>query len=116
VDLQIIFFPRMKIMKKIGPLSADIVVACQIYKLQEADKKAGFSELAEGLKGKVSKTTILTALNTLSDWGIVSTEFGVTTAGRAGRLYYVSGEAELMIKETCDKFWNKVLEAKGEEL
>lgn len=103
-------------MKKIGPLSADIVVACQVYKLQEDGKKAGFSELAEGLKGKVSKTTILTALNTLSDWGIVSTEFGVTTAGRAGRLYYISGEAELMIKETCDKFWNKVVEAKGEEL
>ncbi|MDR0461315.1 MAG: hypothetical protein LBH62_07840 [Nitrososphaerota archaeon] len=103
-------------MKKIGPLSVDIVVACQIYKLQEGDNQVDFRELSESLKGKVSKTTILSALSTLSDWGIISTEFGVTKAGRAGRLYSVSGEAESIIKETCDRFWDKVMAANGEEL
>jgi predicted transcriptional regulator len=77
--------------------------------------KVGFTELVDGLKGIVSKTTILSALDTLSDWGIVATEFGETSSGRAGRLYYVSGESELMVKETCDKFWDRVMkEAKGE--
>jgi hypothetical protein len=104
-------------MKKIGPLSVDIVVACKIHKYQDEGKKVGISELVEGLKGIVGKTSILSAIDTLSDWGIVATEFGETTARRAGRLYYVSGEAEAMIKEVCDKFWTKVEEeakAKGE--
>ncbi len=97
-------------MKKIGPLSVDIVVACKIHKYQTEGKKVGLSELTEGLKGIVGKTSIQSALDTLSDWGIVTTEFGETPAGRAGRLYYVSGEAETMIKEACEKYWTKVEE------
>ena len=96
-------------MKKIGPLSSDLVVACKIYEYQQESDRVEFAKLVEGLKGLVSKSTILNALDTLSDWGIVKTEFGETEAGRAGRLYYISGEAETMIKETYENFWDKVL-------
>lgn len=101
-------------MKKIGPLSSDLVVACKIYECQLESDRVEFTKLVEGLRGLVAKSTILNALDTLSDWGIVKTEFGETEAGRAGRLYYISGEAETMIKETYEKFWDKVLAKRSE--
>lgn len=101
-------------MKKIGPLSSDLVVACKIYEYQLESDRVEFTKLVEGLRGLVAKSTILNALDTLSDWGIVKTEFGETEAGRAGRLYYISGEAETMIKETYEKFWDKVLAKRSE--
>lgn len=88
------------------------MVACKIHEYQREGKKVDFRKLVEGLKGLVSRSAILNGLNTLSDWGIVRAEFGETEAGRAGRLYYISGEAEAMIKETYDKFWDRVMEEK----
>jgi len=58
----------------------------------------------------------LNALNTLSDWGIVKTEYGETEAGRAGRFYYVSGEAQAMIKETYENFWDMVMKEVKKEM
>ena len=103
---------KVKEVTKIGPLSLDLVVACKIYEHQTTEG-AGveFMKLVRSLDGIVSKSSILNAVNTLSDWGIVKTEFGETEAGRAGRLYYVSGEAESMIRATYEQFWDKVLEA-----
>jgi predicted ArsR family transcriptional regulator len=99
-------------MKKVGPLSSDLVVACKIYEYQKDHDRVEFAKLVEGLEGLVSKSTILNALATLSDWGIIKTEFGETEAGRAGRLYYVSGEAEAMIRETYEKYWDRILAEK----
>jgi len=97
-------------MKKIGPLSLDLVVACKVYELQTQDLTGvEFMRLVTELDGIVGKSTVLNALNTLSDWGVVKTEYGETEAGRAGRFYYVSGEAEAMIKETYENFWEKVM-------
>jgi hypothetical protein len=97
-------------MKKIGPLSLDLVVACKIYELQSKGTQAEFTELVESLKGLVGESTIPALLRSLSDWGIVATEFGETKQGRAGRFYYISGEAYDMIKETYELFWDKVAE------
>ena len=102
-------------MKKIGPLSADLVVACKIYEFQKNNEAVEFGNLVKALNGLVSKSTVLSALNTLSNWGIVSSEFGATKAGRAGRSYSISGEAYTMVKETYDQYWNKVLEVKKKE-
>jgi len=99
-------------MRKVGPLSSDLVVACKIWDFQKEGEKVEFIKLVKGLKGLVSKSTVLTALDTLSDWGIIKTEFGETEAGRAGRLYYVSGEAEAMVRETYERFWDRVVAEK----
>jgi len=99
-------------MKKVGPLSTDLVVACKIYEYQRNGEKVEFGKLVNGLEGFMSKSTIINNLNTLSDWGIIKTEFGETEAGRAGRLYYISGEAEMMIKETYEKYWDRVMSEK----
>jgi len=96
-------------MKKVGPLSTDLVVACKVYEFQRKGEKVEFGKLVEGLEGLVGKSTIINNLNTLSDWGIIKTEFGETEAGRAGRLYSISGEAEMMIKETYEKYWDRVM-------
>jgi len=105
--------------EKVGPLSSDLVVACKIYEYQKergAHARIDFNMLVEGLAGLLSKSTILNALDTLSDWGIVKTEYGETQAGRAGRLYYISGEAEKMVKETYEKFWDRIMKIeKGRE-
>ena len=96
-------------MKKIGPLSLDLVVACQIYELQENGTRAEYAKLTEKLKGLVGESTIPSLLRSLADWGIITTEFGKTEQGRAGRFYFISGEASEMMKETYDLFWDKVL-------
>lgn len=102
-------------MRKIGPLSIDIVIACQVYEYQgEGDKGVGFQRLVDGLQGIAAKSTILNSLNTLAQWGVVKVEFGETKAGRAGRLYSVSGESKDMVKETYEIFWDRVLEAMEE--
>jgi len=98
--------------KKVGPLSTDLVVACKIYDYQKKNERVEFSKLVTGLKGLVSRSTILKDLETLSDWGIIKTEFGETETGRAGRLYAISGESEELIRETYEKFWEKVLAEK----
>lgn len=96
--------------KKVGPLTSDLVVACQIYDYhQKGVERVEFGQLVVSLKGLLSKATILNGLDTLSDWGIIKTEFGETKAGRAGRLFSISGEAEILIRETYEKFWNKVI-------
>jgi len=97
--------------KKIGPLSLDLVVACQIYELQKNGEHVEYTKLVEKLHGFVGESTIPSLLRSLTDWGIVTTEYGETTQGRAGRFYYISGEASDMIKETYDLFWDKVLQA-----
>ena len=96
-------------MKKIGPLSTDLVVACKVYEYQKNNETVEFGKLVNGLKPLVSKATVLTSLNTLLSWGIVSSEFGETKAGRAGRTYSISGEAYTMVKATYDAYWEKVL-------
>lgn len=96
-------------MKKIGPLSLDLVIACQIYEFQSAEVRVEFTKLVESLNGLVGESTIPSLLRSLSDWGIVTTEYGETDKGRAGRFYYISGEAYDMIKETYELFWDKVL-------
>lgn len=96
-------------MKKVGPLSTDLVVACKIYEYQQKGEKVEFGKLVEGLKGLVSRSTIVNDLSTLSDWGIIKTEYGETEAGRAGRLYSISGEAEMMVRETYEKYWDRVM-------
>lgn len=97
-------------MKKIGPLSLDLVVACQIYEFQSREENVEFTTLIENLRGLVSKSAVPSLLRSLADWGIVITEYGETKQGRAGRFYYISGEAYDMIEETYELFWNKVLE------
>jgi len=97
--------------KKIGPLSIDIIVACQIYENQdEVGSGVGFRRLVEGLEGVAAKSTILNALNTLAQWGVITVEFGETETGRAGRLYSVSGESKELVRSTYDKFWPRVME------
>lgn len=97
-------------MKKIGPLTSDLVIACKIFEYhKQGVERVEFSQLTDSLSDILSKATVLNGLDTLSDWGIVNTEFGETRAGRAGRLFSISGEAEVLIRETYDKFWDKVL-------
>jgi DNA-binding PadR family transcriptional regulator len=98
-------------MKKIGPFSIDIVVACFTYHSQKEEVGVPFSKLVGELEGAVSKSTILNALNTLSQWGVINTEFGELDSGRAGRIYSVSGESTSLIKETYEKYWDKIQSA-----
>jgi len=104
---------EVKNVKKLGPLSTDLVVACKIWEYQKGGEKVDFRKLVKGLEGLIgAKSTVLKDLNTLSSWGVIKTEFGETDTGRAGRLYSISGEAEAMIKETYDRFWSRVIKAK----
>ena len=97
-------------MKKIGPLSLDLVIACQIYEMEERGNRVEFGKLVKELDGLVSKSAIPPILVTLANWGIINTEYGETEAGRAGRRYYISGEAREMIKQTYERFWKRVNE------
>lgn len=95
-------------MRKIGPFSVDIVVSCYIRHLKEGDDGVPFSKLVTAFDGVLSKSGILNSLNTLSQWGIIKTEFGETETGRAGRLYSVAGESSLLVSETYREYWKRI--------
>ena len=98
--------------KKIGPLSLDLVVACQIHELEREKIRADFGTLSDRLDGLVSKSAIPSLLKTLEDWGFINSEFGETAAGRAGRLYYIANESRSIISELYAKHWDQVLSFK----
>jgi predicted transcriptional regulator len=100
----------VKNVKKIGPLSIDLVVACKIYEFQKNNAIVEFGDLVSSLNGVVSKSAVSSSLITLSNWGIIGSEFCETKSGRAGRVYSISGEAFTMVKETYEQYWQKVLQ------
>ena len=98
-------------MKKIGPFSVDIVIACYVYHHQLSG--AGgvpFSLLLEDFGSALSKSGMLGSLNTLNDWSVIKTEYGELKSGRAGRLYSISGESMLTVKTTYEQFWSQIKE------
>ena len=96
-------------MKKIGPFSVDIVVACYVYHNQ-LSLEAGipFAKLVDDFDGALSKSGILSSLNTLANWGVIRTEYGELESGRAGRLYSVSGESIVTVRTTYEQFWKRI--------
>ena len=99
-------------MRKIGPFSADIVVACYVLhnQLSREGKGVPFSQLIDDFGSALSKSGILGSLNTLNDWAVIKTEYGELESGRAGRLYSISGESVLTVKTTYDQFWDRIEE------
>ena len=95
-------------MRKIGPFSADIVVSTLIHHLQLKRKKATFSRLLTEFNGALSRSGLHNSLNALSDWGVISTSFGKTEAGRAGRIYTISGESSALVRETYNIYWDRM--------
>lgn len=93
----------------IGPLSKDLVVACAIHHLNMNRKEARWPELVDLLKGKMMQPEIPLMLRSLADWGIVNSVHTELGSGRAGRVYYISREAERMIKETYELYWDRVM-------
>ena len=91
--------------KKSDMLSKEFKVACEIYRFNEKDKKVWFTKLSDTLKDEMSQSTLMNALRTLFDWGIVKAEYGKTGTGRAGRLLYISGESRHIVREVCEEFW-----------
>lgn len=97
--------------RKIGPFSVDIVVACYVYHNQvRMGEGVPFAKLIDDFGKALSKSGILGSLNTLADWGVIRTEYGELESGRAGRLYSVSGESQVVVKATYEKFWERLKE------
>lgn len=92
-------------MTKKDILSNDFKVAAEIYRCNESGEKVWFNKLVDLLEGKMVKSTVMNSLDTLSDWGIVTAQFGETDTGRAGRLLFISGESKETIKQIYEKFW-----------
>jgi predicted transcriptional regulator len=86
-------------------LSKEFKVACEISRLNEKKEKVWFTKLKNSLKGEMTQSTVMNALRTLFDWGIVKAEYGETETGRAGRLLYVAGESKQIIKQICEEYW-----------
>jgi hypothetical protein len=88
--------------ERIGPLSKDLVVACAIYE----KKRAKASDVINRMRGivDITPTELRDMLHSLMYWGIIRTE-----AEGTDRFYFISSEAYLMIKETYELFWKKVV-------
>jgi len=85
-------------------LSKEFKVACAILDFNKKDEKIWFTKLCDSLENdNIGKSTVMNALRTLFDWGIVKAEYGETEKGRPGRLLIVAGEA----KQTIDKIWEE---------
>lgn len=86
-------------------LSKEFKVACQILRFNEKNEKVWFTKLKDSLNDEMGQTTVMNALKTLFDWGIVKAEYGETEKERAGRLLFVTGEAKQTIKQVCEEYW-----------
>lgn len=95
-------------MKKLGPLTTDLVVASAIYHLKKTGKEARTQELVRLLNGKVMMSELPEILTSLMDWGIVRKEYTGIESGRAGNIYYITGEAKSTIRELYELFWRRV--------
>lgn len=91
--------------RKKDVLSDEFKVAAEIYRFNLREQPIWFTKLAEELKSEMSPSTVLRALNVLSDWGIVKAQYGETGKGRAGRLLYIAGEARSTIEKVYEYFW-----------
>lgn len=103
---------EMIMMKKIGPLSFDLVVACAIYEIAYLGERgnATFMRLVDKLDGLISRSTIPSLLTTLRDWGIIDTEWKTLNSGHEGRTYYLTDEGYYIIMELFELYWEKILE------
>lgn len=95
-------------MKKIGPLTIDLVVASAIYHLKKTGEEARPQVLVRILNGKVMMSEISDILKSLMDWGIVRKEYTTLESGHAGNIYYITGEAKSTIRELYELFWWKI--------
>jgi DNA-binding HxlR family transcriptional regulator len=86
-------------------LSKEFKVACEIYRFNEKEEKVWFTKLKDSLEGEMVQSTLMNALRTLFDWGIVKAEYGETEKGRAGRLLFVAGESRQIIKDVYETYW-----------
>jgi len=86
-------------------LSKALTVAAKIHECEEKGEKVWFTKLSELLKDEMSPSTVLKALRTAFDWGIVKGQYGETDAGRPGRLLYIPGESKETIREIYEKFY-----------
>jgi len=96
-------------MKKIGPLSTDLVVACAIHDLKKSKKEGWVSDISQMLRKVMTPQELKENLDELIYLGIIWTEHRTLDSGRAGRVYFITKEARKMIKETHDLFWDKVV-------
>ena len=86
-------------------LSHEFKVASQIYECNSKKESVWFSKLAILLKNHMSTGTVMKSLRRLSEWGLVTAEYGPTDTGRAGRLLFIAGESKSIIKEIYENFW-----------
>ncbi|MGE5556722.1 MAG: hypothetical protein ACM3UY_10785 [Methanocella sp.] len=87
-------------------LSKEFKIACAILKFNKKGEKIWFTKLRDSLeKEGIGQSTVMNALRTLFDWGIVKAEYGETEKGRPGRLLYVAGEAKQTIEKVCEEYW-----------
>lgn len=86
-------------------LGKEFKVACEISRFNDKNEKIWFTKLRDSLAGEITQSTLMNALRTLFDWGIVKAEYGETEKGRAGRLLYVAGESRQIIRQVCEEYW-----------
>lgn len=66
-----------------------MAVALEIYRCNTQNEPVWFSKLTRLLDGKIDKNTISAALDTLSDWMIIKSEYGESDPGKATTLYVI---------------------------
>jgi predicted transcriptional regulator len=97
---------KMDATNKADLLSKEFKVACAIFSFNKKDEKIWFTKLCGSLeKDGIAKSTVLNALKTLFDYGIVKAEYGETEKGRPGRLLFVAGEATQTIGKIWEEYW-----------
>ena len=89
------------------------VVALKMLEFEKKGERVWFSKLVESLSETFSRGKVAELLNTLEDWPVVSSEYGETSSGHAGRLYYLTEEGKekmLGIKNSTDGRKIKIIE------
>jgi hypothetical protein len=95
-------------MKSTQPVSSELFVAMMIYHVTEIKKERVWTgKLVNTLQEYMTKLDVHRVLTVLTDWMIITGEYGETEKGRGGYLYYIETHdgGDLRIKELYDKYW-----------
>jgi hypothetical protein len=92
--------------KPTAPVSSELFVAMMIYHLTMVCKeKVWYTKLVASLNEYMPKQRVSEAIDTLTDWLIITGEYGETENRRAGWLISITIHDCNKIKQLYDQYW-----------
>ena len=89
------------------PLSAELKVACEIYKYNLRGEPVWYSKLVKSLDSKKLDRDIDDTIAALFGWGMICNNRVETDDGKAERAFTISRDIEPIVSDLYNAWWKK---------